>query len=520
MNYVSDSFIKERVKKPVLVINFGGQYSHLIARRVRELNVFSLIMNYEHINERVLREINPCAIILSGGPYSVYDEKAPRIGKWLLEQDIPVLGICYGAQLIASLMGGHIKEGIGEYGRTKINIVEKDLLFDGWSNDYVWMSHRDYIIDVPDSKIIAYTSNNYIAAYKLRNKKIYGVQFHPEVKHTINGTRIIENFLFKIADCKKNWFVEDLVKSLVDQIKGTVGDRDKVLIAVSGGVDSTVTAYLLKIAIGERVIPVFINHGLLREGEDKEVVENLSRIGIKPLYIDAYKRFLDRLIGTCDCETRRKIIGEEYARIFKEIMDRDPSIKWFAQGTTYPDVVESGTIPHTDKIKTHHNVGGLPEWFKVNIIEPLKWFYKDEVRMIGEKLGIPKEIIERHPFPGPGLAVRIVGKFTLKKLGIARKASKIVEDTLKKYGLYDNVWQAFAVVGDDHWVGIKGDKRVEGYIVTIRIVHSDDGMTADYHRIPYEVLDEITAKITGEIPEVTMVTYAVTPKPPSTIEPC
>ncbi|RLG84369.1 MAG: GMP synthase (glutamine-hydrolyzing), partial [Thermoprotei archaeon] len=424
-------------------------------------------------------------------------------------------------QLLAKLLGGSIKKGKGEFGRVRINIIEHDQLFHGWDKaEYVWMSHDDYVEDIPNAKILAISENGYIAAFKINNKPIYGVQFHPEVKHTKKGIKLFENFLFRIVKFKPNWFIENIVDKIIDNIKSIVPRDEKVLVAVSGGVDSTTTAVLVKKAIGDRLVPVFVNHGLMRENEVEEVLRNLDKVGIKPIYIDASERFLSKLEGVVDCEERRRIIGEEFARIFKEIVDKDPSIKWLAQGTTYPDVIESGAVPYSSKIKSHHNVAGLPEWLKLKVLEPLREFYKDEVRRIALMLGIPKEIVYRHPFPGPGLAVRIIGKFTREKLEIVRKASYIVEQVLKKHGWYDKVWQAFAVVGDDKWVGVKGDKRSVGRIIIVRIVESEDGMTADWARIPHEILDEIAREIITEIPQITMVAYSVTTKPPSTIEPC
>ena len=506
----------------VLVIDFGGQYAHLIARRVRELNIYSMIISYSVVSKSLIDRIKPKAIILSGGPSSVLQENAPSIGDWILDLGIPVLGICYGHQLLAKIIGGKVKVGRGEYGKTLIHIVERDPLFDGWNNgEYVWMSHRDYVAELPDNaRVLALSENGYIAAFKLKDKLIYGVQFHPEVYHTRKGSMLLRNFLFSIAKVQPNWKVENLVEDIIKDIKSKVKPNEKVLVAVSGGVDSTVTALLVKKAIGERLVPVFVNHGLLREGEVDDVLRNLENLGIKPVYIDASKRFLQRLKGVSDCEEKRKIIGEEFAKIFKEVVEGDPQIKWLAQGTTYPDVIESGSTHGSDKIKSHHNVAGLPRWLGLKVLEPLRNFYKDEVRKLALYLGVPRDLAWRHPFPGPGLAVRIIGEITEEKLRIVRRASKIVEEVLRKHGLYDKVWQAFAVVGDDKWVGVKGDRRHHGYIVVIRIVESADGMTADWARIPHEVLDEISRKIISEIPEVTMVTYAITTKPPSTIEPC
>lgn len=506
----------------VLVIDFGGQYAHLIARRVRELNIYSMIISYNLITKSLIDRIKPKAIILSGGPSSVLQENTPIIEDWILGLGIPVLGICYGHQLLAKIIGGKVRVGKGEYGRTLIHIVGEDPLFDGWSNEeYVWMSHRDYVVELPDNaQVLALSENGYIAAFKLKDKPIYGVQFHPEVYHTRKGSILLRNFLFNIARIQPNWKVEDLIEDIIKDIRSKVKPDEKVLVAVSGGIDSTVTALLVKKAIGERLVPVFVNHGLLREGEVNEVLRNLRDLGIKPVYINASKRFLQRLSRVSDCEEKRRIIGEEFAKIFKEVVERDPQIKWLAQGTTYPDVIESGCTHGSDKIKSHHNVAGLPRWLGLKVLEPLRNFYKDEVRKIALHLGVPKDLVWRHPFPGPGLAVRIIGEVTEEKLRIVRRASKIVEEVLRRHGLYDRVWQAFAVVGDDKWVGVKGDRRYHGYIVVIRIVESTDGMTADWARIPHEVLDEISRKITSEIPEVTMVTYAITTKPPSTIEPC
>jgi GMP synthase (glutamine-hydrolysing) len=504
----------------IWVIDFGGQYAHLIARRIRELNVYSMIIDPDEISIERIREDAPKAIILSGGPSSIYEENAPKIPRWLLDINIPILGICYGHQLLAYMFGGKVSRGLGEFGRTRVKILDKKDLFKGLGDVLeVWMSHNDYVEKPPpDSEILAVSEDTgYIAAFRIKERKIFGVQFHPEVIHTERGLDILNNFL-ELSSCKRNWRLEDYLNNVIKNIKNTVSDNEKVLCAVSGGVDSTVTASILKKAVGDRLVSVFVNHGLLREGEVEEVSTNLRRIGIEPMYIDASERFLNALRGVSDPEEKRMIIGRIFGEIFKEIISKDPSIKWLAQGTTYPDVIESGRSRRASKIKSHHNVAGLPEDLGLRLIEPLKELYKDEVRRLGELLGIPREILVRHPFPGPGLAVRIIGEVNEERLSIIRKASRIVEEIIRRHGLYEKVWQAFPVLLKDKWVGIKGDKRSEGYIIVIRIVDSQDGMTADWSRVPYEILDEISRRIVSEIREVTMVTYAITSKPPSTIE--
>lgn len=506
----------------VLIINFGGQYAHLIARRVREACFYSEIVDYSSVDIALLKEIAPKAIVLSGGPLSVYSQNAPRTPKWIFDLGIPILGICYGFQLIAKMFNGVVSRGTGEFGRTVIRILERDPLLEGWNDEeVVWMSHNDYVEGLPKIlKPLAISESGYISIFKHVNKPIYGVQFHPEVKHTPKGMILLKNFLTKIASMKPTWYIKDLVSRIIENIRSSVRDG-KVLVAVSGGVDSTVTAVLIKKAIGnDRLVPVFIDNGLMRENEVGEVIKNLAKVGIKPIFIDAKNRFLSFLKGAIDCEEKRLRIGRIYADIFREIVSLDKEIKWLAQGTTYPDVIESGAVPGSDRIKSHHNVAGLPKTLGLKVIEPLKYLYKDEVRKLGLLLEIPKEIIYRHPFPGPGLAVRIIGEVTEEKLAIVRKASKIIEEELSRSGLYHSVWQAFAVVGDDTWVGVKGDRREVGRIVIVRIVESEDAMTADWARIPYEVLDRISRRIVNEVPGITMVTYSITTKPPSTIEPC
>ncbi len=515
---------KTLASEKVLVVNFGSQYAHLIARRVREIGVYSEIVDPAELSPKLIEEVKPRAVILSGGPSSVYEEDSPRIGEWILGLGIPVLGICYGHQLLAKLAGGSVKRGRGEYGATTIELTTKDPLFEGFEEEeIVWMSHADYVENIPASRAMVLAKSRdtgYVAAFRLRDKPIYGVQFHPEVVHTPKGMKLFENFLQSIAGLEPTWRVEDLVGRIVSELKTTIGSRDKVLVAVSGGVDSTTVALLLKRAIGDRLVAVFVNHGFMREGEVDEVLSMFRKLGINVHYVNAEREFKEAIKNVRDCEEKRRIIGAKFAEIFKKIAESDPMIKWLAQGTTYPDVIESGKPRGADRIKSHHNVAALPEWLGLKVVEPIKMLYKDEVRRLAVALGVPREIAYRHPFPGPGLAVRIIGEVTDEKLRIARKASRIVEEELKNNSIYQRVWQAFAVVGDDKWVGVKGDKRVEGYIVTIRIVESEDGMTADWSRVPPEVLNRIAWRITSEIPEVSMVTYSITTKPPSTIEPC
>ncbi len=507
----------------VLVVNFGGQYAHLISRRIRELGAYTEVVPYTRFEDYLSeRKDKIKAIILSGGPASV-NSFSGDVSKYssILDLKVPVLGICFGHQLIAKLLGGEVRRGKGEFGRTEVEVVREDPIFAGWGKrEDVWMSHRDYVAELPNSaEVLAVSDKGYIAAFRIKGKLTYGIQFHPEVRHTPKGMKLLKNFL-ELARVDRSWRPSNYIDEIVKEIAETVEPHAKVLAAVSGGVDSTVAAVLVKKAVGNRLVAVLVDHGLFREGEVEEVLRNLKEAGINPIFIDARERFLSKLWGVRDCEERRRIIGEEFAKIFKEIAESDPKIKYFVQGTTYPDVIESGCEEGADRIKSHHNVAGLPEWFNLRLIEPLRYFYKDEVRRIGEALGIPKEIIKRHPFPGPGLAVRVIGDFTPEKLEIVRKASKILEDELRRAGLYEKVWQAFAVVGDDGWVGVKGDARDVGYIVTLRVVSSDDAMTADWVRLPHNLLDRIARRITAELSNVTMVTYAITSKPPSTIEPC
>lgn len=459
------------------------------------------------------------AIILSGGPSSVHQEGAPDVSDKIFHLGKPILGICYGHQLIARKLGGVVMRGKGEYGRTLMRLLERDPVFDGWNaEEIVWMSHGDYVKEPPPGFVVlAVSENGYIAA--MRKGHIYGVQFHPEVSHTVKGGLLLENFLRKVARIASTWRPEEQIRRLVEDVRRKAAGGD-VIVGVSGGIDSTVTALLVHMAVGERAHAIFVDHGLFREGEPQQVVSLLTSLGVKVQVVDARERFLKRLEGVADCEEKRRIVGEIFAEVFAEAVSKIPNAKYLAQGTLYPDVVESGAVKGADRIKSHHNVGGLPTWFKLELVEPLREFYKDEVRRIAKALGLPEEVVHRHPFPGPGLAVRIIGPFTREKLEIVRKATKIVEEELERAGLLRKVWQAFATVGDDKWVGVKGDKRSVGYIVAVRIVESEDAMTADWARLPYEVLERISARITSEIPQVTMVTYAITTKPPSTIEPC
>jgi GMP synthase (glutamine-hydrolysing) len=501
-----------------LVVNFGGQYAHLITRRVRERGIYAEVVQPEDV-EAAAEAPDVKAIILSGGPSSVYQEGAPDVSDKIFHLGKPILGICYGHQLIARKLGGVVMRGKGEYGRTLMRLLERDPVFDGWNaEEIVWMSHGDYVKEPPPGFVVlAVSENGYIAA--MRKGHIYGVQFHPEVSHTVKGGLLLENFLRKVARIASAWRPEEQIRRLVEDVRRKAAGGD-VIVGVSGGIDSTVTVLLVHMAVGERAHAIFVDHGLFREGEPQQVVSLLTSLGVKVQVVDARERFLKRLEGVSDCEEKRRIVGEIFAEVFAEAVSKMPNAKYLAQGTLYPDVVESGAVKGADRIKSHHNVGGLPPWFKLELVEPLREFYKDEVRRIAKALGLPEEVVHRHPFPGPGLAVRIIGPFTREKLEIVRKATKIVEEELERAGLLRKVWQAFATVGDDKWVGVKGDKRSVGYIVAVRIVESEDAMTADWARLPYDVLERISARITSEIPQVTMVTYAITTKPPSTIEPC
>jgi len=502
----------------ILVVDYGSQYTQLLAKRIRDLGVFSEVVQYDD----TISLNNVKGIILSGGPDSVYDDEAPHLSDEILNSKLPILGICYGMQLLANKLGGKVEQrGVAEYGKTKVTLTNQSLLFKKIPNVFnAWMSHKDIVAKVPEKfKITSLTSNSIISSFENESDNIYCIQFHPEVRHTEFGIDMLKNFVHSICGLKGSWTLMDFVENKIKEIKDTIGDK-KAIIALSGGVDSSVAAVLTHRAIGNNLKAIFVNHGLLRMNEVEEVESTFQDyMGLNLTTVDAQVRFLSKLKGIMDPEQKRKIIGEEFIRVFEEEARKDQDCEYLIQGTIYSDVIESAKSgKKTFKIKSHHNVGGLPENIDLRIVEPLKDLFKDEVRTVGEILGLPKEILHRHPFPGPGLAIRIIGEITYEKLTILKRVDNIFIETLKEKGWYDKVWQAFTVLLPVKTVGVTGDRRSYGYVVSLRSVDSVEGMTADWSKIPFEVLDLVSTRITNEIEEITRVVYDISSKPPATIE--
>ena len=503
----------------IVVLDFGSQYSHLICRRIREFSVYAELVPY-NISYEELQKLNPTGIIFSGGPSSVYNSDAPIPENRIFDMDLPLLGICYGHQLIVNKYGGKVKRANKEYGSSLLTIDSNEDLLSGIGGSVrAWMSHGDEAEQIPQGfKVIGHTENAKAAAIASEEKSTYGIQFHPEVVHTEQGTAILKNFVLTVCGAKQEWTMENFIDAAVKKIAEIDGN---VLCGVSGGIDSTVVALLIHKAIGDRLKCVFVNNGLLRLNEEKEIADMFKdNFKVNFTTVDAANVFLEKLRGIEDPEKKRKIIGEEFVHVFTEFAEKNGPFKWLAQGTLYPDIIESGVSKGPASIiKSHHNVGGLPDWLNLEILEPLKELYKDEVREIARILNVPEKLFMRHPFPGPGLAVRIIGEVTQVKLEISKIASKIVEEELIQAGLYEKVWQAYAAVGDDRAVGVVGDERRYGNIVIIRVVDSIDAMTADWTRLPHELLEKMSNRITNEIQDVTWVTYTISSKPPATIEP-
>jgi len=509
-------------REAIIVLDFGSQYNMLIARRVRECQVYCELLPHDTPWERIA-PLNPKGFILSGGPGSVYTPDAPLAPAYVYESHLPVLGICYGMQVITKQLGGQVMPGTKrEYGHAVLHLSEVDSqLFAGLPESTpVWMSHGDKIEEMPpDFTAIAYTENSPFAVIGNDNG-IFGLQFHPEVAHTPEGTAILRNFVYKVCGCRGNWTMGSFVSESMSRIKEQVGDG-KVINALSGGVDSSVVATLIHRAIGDQLTCIFVNNGLLRREEAERTLKVFqSNLGMNIIYVDATDRFLDRLKGVTDPEQKRKIIGEEFIRVFEEEANRIGRVDFLAQGTLYPDVIESVSSVSTAsaKIKSHHNVGGLPAKMVLNLLEPLRYLFKDEVRLVGAELGLPEEMVWRQPFPGPGLAIRCIGEVTRDKLEILRSADFILMNEIKKAKWYRQLWQSFCVLTDVRSVGVMGDYRTYGYLVAIRAVTSDDAMTADWARLPYDLLARISNRIVNEVAGVNRVVYDVTSKPPSTIE--
>ena len=508
-------------RRAIAVLDFGSQYSRLIARRIREQNVYCEILPSDAPRTAV-RDLDLAGIVLSGGPASVYEEGAPQAPAWVFDAGVPVLGICYGMQLIAHQLGGQVAQTAErEYGFAVIHRNDTSVLFDGLDAEIpVWMSHADRIDQLPPGfRAVAYSENSPIAAMA-NDAGIFGIQFHPEVAHTPQGAEMLRNFAYKVCGLTGSWTPGNFVAETLRNIREQVGDG-KVICALSGGVDSAVTAKLVHEAVGDQLTCIFVNNGLLRREEPERVREVFARnLGLNLIYVDATERFLTALAGVDDPELKRKLIGNEFINVFEERAGVLGEVDFLAQGTLYPDVIESQTPESTasHKIKTHHNVGGLPERMRLKLVEPLRYLFKDEVRLAGAELGLPPEILNRQPFPGPGLAIRVIGDVTYDKLEVLRAADWIVMDEIKRDGLYDKLWQSFAVLTDTRTVGVMGDQRTYQHAVALRAVTSEDAMTADWARLPYETLARISSRIVNEVPEVNRVTYDITSKPPGTIE--
>jgi GMP synthase (glutamine-hydrolysing) len=503
----------------VLVVDFGAQYAQLIARRVREAHVHSEIVSRD-ITVAEVSDRRPVGLILSGGPASVYAEDAFRLDPEIVDLGIPILGICYGHQLLADIAGGGVAHtGGAEYGNTSLEVVaDSVLLAELPRTQQVWMSHRDQVTEVPPGFVCVATSEGAeVAAMEDRDRALYGVQFHPEVAHTPRGTEILKRFLYDVCDASPTWTSHSIIESQVAAIRDQVGDS-RVICGLSGGVDSSVAAAIVAEAIGDQLTCIFVDHGLLRAGEAEQVEDAFrSHFDVELIHIKAADRFLEQLAGVTDPERKRKIIGETFIRVFEDAAASVGDAGFLVQGTLYPDVIESGS-GSAATIKTHHNVGGLPEDMTLELVEPLRDLFKDEVRSVGEELGLPEEIVWRQPFPGPGLAVRIIGEVTLERLELLRSADSILLEEIRRAGLYRDIWQAFVVLPAIRTVGVQGDGRTYAYPAVVRAVTSEDAMTADWARIPYEVLEKISSRIINEVPGINRVAYDISSKPPATIE--
>ncbi|MDD3718652.1 MAG: glutamine-hydrolyzing GMP synthase [Actinomycetota bacterium] len=506
-------------KEKVFVIDFGAQYAQLIARRVRECKVYSEIVPYD-IPPEEIRSRGASALIFSGGPSSVYQKGAPVPDAGIFKLGLPVLGICYGHQLLARELGGRVEAtGIREYGKTGLKVIGDSILFEGVPLEQaVWMSHGDSVVEAPPGfQVTASTGASPVAAMEDLERKFFGVQFHPEVIHTPMGMEVLKNFLFSAADLLPSWTMVSIIEKAVEDIRAQVGN-EKIICGLSGGVDSATAAVLVHKAVGDQLTCVFVDHGLLRKGEAEQVEDKFRRhFHMNLIHVKAQDRFLSRLKGVTDPEAKRKIIGEEFIRVFEEVARELKDTHFLVQGTLYPDIIESGTRDAA-VIKSHHNVGGLPEDMDFTLVEPLRDLFKDEVRVMGEELGLPEEIVWRQPFPGPGLAIRIIGEVTAEKLDILREADDIVVGEIKRAGLYREIWQSFAVLPDIRSVGVMGDERTYAYPIIVRAVTSEDAMTADWARLPYEVMERISSRIINEVRGVNRVALDISSKPPATIE--